>query len=173
MDLIETESQRLVAFIDGTVLGEVNAQLEATLRILSEQQYHLDFEVFAPIKATQDTMGRATKGKDAVVRVQINVYGPRNAAQIIGKALSRQKIYLQNPVHIREGTIYENPHVLKLVGYQASQQHTDEIVEQIAPEKLAPETLEHTIAELYTSLTRGEKLRGLEGDDRLKTVLLL
>lgn len=170
--VIRSETQWLIAFDDGHVLGEVNDSLEKALNSVTDQQYTLDYEVFAPIRAIRETITRATKEKDAIVRVQISIYGPRSIAQDIGKELSNVRIYLQRPDYVRDGAEYDNPHELKL----ASRQHDGlEIViqaEDISSETVASETLKQTIADVYSSLTRDKNLQGLEGDERLKTRLL-
>jgi SWI/SNF-related matrix-associated actin-dependent regulator of chromatin subfamily A3 len=173
LKIIKPEAQFVIAFPDDTVLGEVNAQLEKALVSITEQGYQLDFEVFAPVRAIQETLGRATKEKEAVVRVQINVYGARSIAHDIGKDLSDQKIYLQRPGYVRGGTTYENPHVLTLTGFQYSTTDITTPLEDTTTEKTTTETLKSTIKEVYSSLTRDQNLRGLEGDERLNTSLLL
>jgi SWI/SNF-related matrix-associated actin-dependent regulator of chromatin subfamily A3 len=173
MQLTKPADQYLITFDDGGgVLGEVNASLEQALNNISEQQYLLDFEVFAPVRAIRETISRATKEKDAIVRVQITFYGPQKSAQTIGRELSQMKIYLQRPDYVRQGADYDNPHVLKL----ADQQHTfpDVIVhkEDQSPEKATDNTLKKAIADVYSALTRDKNLQGFEGDKRLKTPLL-
>jgi SWI/SNF-related matrix-associated actin-dependent regulator of chromatin subfamily A3 len=103
MVIIRPEAQFLVAFSDGAIVGEVNAQLDKALTSIAEQGYELDLEVFAPIRAIQDTIGRAKREKEAVIRVQVNVYGPPAAANEIGRELSQHKLYLQRPAYVKDG----------------------------------------------------------------------
>jgi hypothetical protein len=173
MVIIKPEGQFSVAFPDEVVIGEVNAQLDKALTSIAEQGYELDFEVFAPITAIQETIGRATGKKEAVVRVQVNVYGPPTAAGDIGRELSQQKLYLQRPSHVRDGYTYENPHMLKLPGFHCSTSEPAMSAEDAIPEKPSLQVLKSTIQDVYSSLTRGNNLRGLEGDQRLSTRLLL
>jgi hypothetical protein len=173
MKIVRPEAQFLVAFPDDTVIGEINAQLEKALTSIAEQGYQLDFEVFAPIRAIQETLGRATKEKEAIVRVQINVYGPQAIAHDIGKELSQHKIYLQRPVHVRNGAMYQNPHVLTLTGFQCSSAEVSVPLQETMSEKTTTKDLKSVINDVYSSLTRGQNLSGLEGDDRLNTSLLL
>jgi SWI/SNF-related matrix-associated actin-dependent regulator of chromatin subfamily A3 len=174
LTITKPESQYLVTFINGVMLGEVSASLEKALTNIIEQQYRLNFEVFAPVRAIRETISRATKEKDAVVRVQINVYGPQTNVAAIGREFSQQKIYLQRPDHIRGGTSYDNPHVLKLTDHQLPVPEKVVDVEEQVAERTAGDTLmKETIKDVYSSLTRNNHLRGLEGDERLKTPLLL
>jgi SWI/SNF-related matrix-associated actin-dependent regulator of chromatin subfamily A3 len=174
LTITKPEAQYLITFVDGAVLGEVNASLEKALTSITEQQYRLDFEVFAPVRAIRETISRATKEKDAVVRVQANIYGPQSDVSAIGRELSRQKIYLQRPDYIRGGTGYDNPHVLKLTDQQLHIPENVVNVEEKAAERTADDTLlKDTVMDVYSLLTRNHHLKGLEGDERLKTQLLL
>ncbi|KAH8632596.1 hypothetical protein IG631_11230 [Alternaria alternata] len=173
MLIIRPEAQFLVAFSDGAVVGEVNAQLNKALTSIAEQGYELDLEVFAPIRAIQDTIGRAKREKEAVIRVQVNVYGPPAAANEIGRELSQHKLYLQRPAYVKDGTRYSNPHMLTLPEFENSMTVTRPSLEETVPEKPSLQTFKNTIQDVYSSLTRDRDLSGLEGDERLHTTLLL
>lgn len=43
----------------------------------------------------------------------INIYGPKESGKIVGKILSREKIFLQEPLHLEEYIEYDNPHIFK------------------------------------------------------------
>ncbi|CAN9434088.1 unnamed protein product [Alternaria alternata] len=173
MLIIRPEAQFLVAFSDGAVVGEVNAQFNKALTSIAEQGYELDLEVFAPIRAIQDTIGRAKREKEAVIRVQVNVYGPPAAANEIGRELSQHKLYLQRPAYVKDGTRYSNPHMLTLPEFENSMTVTRPSLEETVPEKPSLQTFKNTIQDVYSSLTRDRDLSGLEGDERLHTTLLL
>ncbi|KAL5121670.1 hypothetical protein ACEQ8H_000356 [Pleosporales sp. CAS-2024a] len=166
------EDQFMVVFQDGQVLGEVNAPLEQALGPFSEGQHRLEYEVFAPVRAIRETIMRATKEKEAIVRVQINVYGPSTSSRIVGKGLSQQKIYLQNPDYVRPGVEHHNPHVLKLVDRPSTVSFMSGAANEVLIDKGAEDVLKDTIADVYSSLTRGHNLQGFEGDERLRTALL-
>lgn len=172
MYVTKPENQYIITFDDGAVLGEVNASLEQALKGIAEQQFSLDFEVFAPVRAIRETISRATKEKDAIVRVQINMYGPRSSANGVGRELSQMKIYLQSPDYVRDGTEYDNPHVLKLANHRCSLPEAVIHAEDKPFTTTVDDTLKKTIADVYSSLTRDKNLQGLEGDERLKTRLL-
>jgi len=173
MIVIKPDAQFVVAFPEGYVVGDVNAKLDGALTSIAEQGYEIDLEVFAPTVVIQETIGRATKDKEAVVRVQMNVYGPSTAAWDIGKELSQQKIYLQRPVYIRDGYRYQNPHILTLPGFHGSTPEIPTMTEEPLPDKVGLQTLRSTLQNVYSSLTRDRNLHGLEGDERLNTDLLL
>ncbi|KAJ4353925.1 uncharacterized protein N0V89_005656 [Didymosphaeria variabile] len=169
------EDRYMIGFPDGTLLGEANALLEEALHRMEEQRYHVDLEVFAPIRPIRETISRATKEKEAVVRVNMNIYGPRTVARDIGAILSAKKIYLQRPDYVKPGLAYDNPHILKLGNVQQPfngqevELHTEK---QPESEVAKAEAFQKTINTIYSSLTRGQNLTGLEGDDRLRTQLL-
>jgi hypothetical protein len=173
MVIIRPEAQFLVAFSDGAVVGEVNAQLDKALTSIAEQGYELDLEVFASIGAIQDIIDRATREKEGVIRVQVNVYGPSAAANAIGRELSQHKLYLQRPAYIRDGARYSNPHMLTLPEFKGSTTVTRPVLEETVPENPSLRTFKNTIRDVYSSLTRDRDLSGLEGDERLNTTLLL
>lgn len=161
-----------VTFPDGTVMGQLDNKLKKVLESMSDLV--LDFEVLAPIRAVRETISKATQEKHAVVRVNINVYGRRSQAQQVGKIFSEYKVYLQRPDWRRSGSPYDNPHVLKLPTMRAEHSgYTDhfEVGKQTDLENT--ELFKKTISEVYSSLKRGHNLASLEGDDRLKTPLLL
>jgi SWI/SNF-related matrix-associated actin-dependent regulator of chromatin subfamily A3 len=176
MSILKSDEQFLVVFFDGTEMGQLNVQLEKAFDSVFQQQSHIDFEVLAPIKQIRETIGKTTKEKDAIVRVSINIYGSRNCAQQVGQLLSKHKIYLQRPDEIRNGLIYENPHELKLKLPNVQPLYNDCVTksnEEVQTVSDKAEAFKKTISNVYSSLTRGQKLIGLEGDGRLKTPLLL
>ncbi|KAF1974534.1 hypothetical protein BU23DRAFT_567350 [Bimuria novae-zelandiae CBS 107.79] len=169
------DGRYVVAFLDGVPLGEANTQLETALSGIAEQGHHVTLEVFAPIRPIREQISRATKEKEAVVRVSINIYGPRSVGREIGLELSAQKIYLQRPDYIKPGLAYDNPHLLKLGNYRQSfHDQNVETREEKQPESETEkaEAFQKTLNTIYSSLTRGETLAGIEGDSRLKTQLL-
>jgi SWI/SNF-related matrix-associated actin-dependent regulator of chromatin subfamily A3 len=172
LDLNKSETQFLVEFPDGYVLGEINVQLEKALTNIVEQRHQLEFEVFAPTRATRETISRATKGQEAVIRVQLNVYGPRASAESVGRELSQHKAYLQRPDYVRNGAVYENPHVLEFANHQHTAPISPIKVDERIGGKAAVEAFQQTITDVYSSLTRDRNLKGLEGDKRLLTSLL-
>lgn len=171
--LVKLETGFSIVFEDHTAIGPVNSQLEKALKRIEEQQYSLNFDVFAPINLLKDTIGRVNKEKEAVVRVQITVYGPPSAAQGVGKELSSHKLYLQQAEYIKEGTKYDNPHVLVLPSFQQSTTQIQVVTEETQAEKTTTEVLKNTITDVFSSLTRSHDLRGVEADERLITPLLL
>jgi hypothetical protein len=171
MGIQKLDGQYLVTFLDGGVMGELNTQLEKVLDAVSSQL--LDLEVVAPKRAIREIIEKATKEREAIVRVNINVYGKRGEAQRTGQEFSKHKVYLQRPDCVRHGINYDNPHVLKLANVQALQSNSVMQVEiNKKPQLGKADELRKIISAVYSSLKRGEALNELEGDQRLTTTLL-
>lgn len=100
LELVLSESRFQISFPDRVVLGEVNNQLDNALLHIREQQHELRYEVFAPIKAMRETINKVPREKEAVVWVQVNLYGPLSAAGDVGREFSKAKLYLQSPDYV-------------------------------------------------------------------------
>jgi SWI/SNF-related matrix-associated actin-dependent regulator of chromatin subfamily A3 len=170
--LRQVETRYLVTFSNGDIYGEINTQLHEALTTLSQQAYHLDFEVFAPIGFTREIISKSIKDKTAIVRVQLNVYGARSSAKHIGKELSQHRLYLQRPDYWRSDARYDNPHVLEFTDFIADKPLTKLAEAEDEPGKATDPKLGRVITDVYSSLTRSQKLTRLKGDDRLATQLL-
>lgn len=153
-------------------MGEVNAQLEKALTGIEEQRHQIEFEVFVPIRATREIISKATREQEAIVRVQVNIYGPQTSADSVGQELSQNKVYLQLPDYIRGGAAYDNPHVLKFADHCETVPVNTTTVDEPAENKAADESFKQIITDVYSSLTRNNNLKGLEGHERLRTTLL-
>lgn len=165
-------SEVVLCFLDGTEFGVLNMHASKALENLVDHS-SLQFDAIGTIQTIRETIGRVTKATDAVVRVNINVYGPKESCREIGRHLSSQKLYLQRPDKLRTGSTYENPHVLSFSDMQISDYENQlDVGSNRAPKLHEPEKFKETISQVYSSLTRGSKLSKIEGDRRLKRTLL-
>jgi len=176
MKMSKTEDTISALFSDNSICGELNTQLtESMLDLKLLDNPSLEFEAVANLSTVIDTIGKAEKANDAVVRVDINMYGPRSSLKELGKKLSGRRIFLQRPNYWRHGVPYDNPHFLKLPHVEVNQT-ANPMIPQIPGEKGSEmdkeEEFKRTIGNVYASLTRSRKLHGLEGDGRLRTPLL-
>lgn len=130
-------------------------------------------EASADLVNLRDTVFAAKNAKDTVFRVNINIYGSRNAQEEVGQHLSKSKAFLQHPDHPRDGIAYENPHVLALPGIiLPTTQVQVQDVHKPALNGGHEDNFQKAVADVFNSLKRSSHLQSLEGDRRLKTTLL-
>ena len=171
---VENSGDRyVIKFLDDdTVMGEVNAQWEKDMERV--EVYRPEYECFAPFRKIRETIAKTTASKNAIARLDINVYSARNNADLIGHEFSDQKVYLQKPDYVRPGIKYDNPHYLKLdTGFQVHEPVISDLPHQereMAKDRV--EVIKETVVNIMSSLRRGQDLVALEGDRRLKTKLL-
>jgi SWI/SNF-related matrix-associated actin-dependent regulator of chromatin subfamily A3 len=165
-------SQLYLKFRDGTQLGLLNAHTTEALDGVTDLP-SVQLEALVDLIALRETMCRATKASDATIRVNINVYGTREARKEVGDRLSRGKVYLQHPDQQRGTSIYDNPHVLQLPGIKTSNQNLkpDGVVESASKADKA-EQFKNAVSNVYASLKRSSHLKRMAGDNRLRTPLL-
>ena len=170
--LRKKEEQVILHFPDGSEFSVLNNHAAKALEKLVDRPA-LQFEAHGSVRTILETIGRVTKQADAVVRVNINVYGPKESSREVGRLLTDEKVYLQRPDKLRDGMTYKNPHVL---GFADLQMEKMEIQLDVGNEKATKlddvEKFKEAISNVYSSLTRGANLNKVEGDRRLKTTLL-
>src|SRR5271163_4616998 len=103
--------QLYLIFSDGTQFGLLNAHTTKALDSIIDLP-SVEFEALVDLVTLRETMCRAIKASEATIRVNINVYGSREAHKEVGDRLSAGKVYLQHPDQKRGASIYDNPHVL-------------------------------------------------------------
>jgi SWI/SNF-related matrix-associated actin-dependent regulator of chromatin subfamily A3 len=170
--ITKNNSQLYLIFLDGTQFGQLNERTTKALDSIIDLP-SVQLEVLVDLVALRETMCRAIKASDATIRVNINVYGTREARKEVGDRLSRSKIYLQHPDQKRGASIYDNPHVLQLPGMEALSQSLkpDGVVES-APKADKAEQFKNAVSNVYASLKRSSHLNRMVGDNRLRTPLL-
>ena len=169
--LKKSSDQVFLTFPDGTDFGILNTHIAEAVGGLARPSVR--FEPLARISTLRETIGRATKANDAVARVNINVYGSKDASKDVGRHLSAQKVYLQRPDQQCPGSTYDNPHVLKLPEIQnLSIEYKVNGTKDAVSRSDKTDNFGKAISDLYASLKRGTGLKRVEGDNRLKTILL-
>jgi SWI/SNF-related matrix-associated actin-dependent regulator of chromatin subfamily A3 len=167
-----SSTQLVLRFQDGTEFGVLNNHTSAALKDLIDRS-SIQFDALGSTLTLLETIGKATKASDAVVRVNINVYGPKEAGKETGRHLTTHRVYLQRPDKLRPESLYDNPHVLKFPDMDMS---SLEYPLEVAPARVSTSSnAEHfrkTISNVYASLTRGTKLKRVDGDHRIATQLL-
>ena len=170
---IKTDQAPLsLAFSDGVELGHVNTHISKALQAITDQP-RVELEAVAETLTLRETIGRVTKANDAIARVNINVYGPDEARNGIGRTLSSNSVYLQHPDQQRLDSTYANPHFMNLPSVEdlSVNQKSDEGNDGASKLDDA-EQFRTAVSDVYASLKRGSRLQRLQGDDRLRTTLL-
>jgi len=171
-DVVMSVTNFVLQFPDGAVFGVLNDHAGKAFEELIRLP-NIHFEAIGSVQVIRETIGRVTKASDAVVRVNINIYGPKESKLEVGRHLSSQKLYLQRPDTLRTGSVYENPHVLVFSDLEISTYENELALQsERAPKSDNVERLRETISKVYSSLTRGTNLDKIEGDFRLKSTLL-
>ncbi|OJJ43211.1 hypothetical protein ASPZODRAFT_123900 [Penicilliopsis zonata CBS 506.65] len=154
------------------MVGKLNFRLSDVVRKYVEERT-IELDALAHIGVLRDTISRATKIRDAIFRVDINVYGRRENQQMVSAHLSKNRVYLQHPDQRRPGSEYENPHFVMFSDLEEITPHPVLLpIEHQNSGSKASGNLDAEILDLYNHLTRHEDLRRLEGNDRITTQLL-
>jgi SWI/SNF-related matrix-associated actin-dependent regulator of chromatin subfamily A3 len=170
--IVKSSTEIYLRFPDNSEFGLLNSHISKALLDLIDRP-SIQFDAIASTLTLRETIGRAVKESDAVVRVDINVYGSTDASEAVGRHLSTHHVYLQRPDRKRPGSVYDNPHVLKFADMQMpSHEHQLELVVPRVSTSGDAEQFRQTVSKVYASLTRGTKLNRVEGDRRLGTQLL-
>jgi SWI/SNF-related matrix-associated actin-dependent regulator of chromatin subfamily A3 len=161
----------VVRFYDATEFAILNTQLAKALRGVIDQPSIL-LEVFADTIATRDIIRKAKKASDALVRININVYGPLQLRDMIATHLTAHKVWLQHPEDQQQGTLYDNPHTVKFVDLPEADSSFLEMPNG-DPEVMVTEheRFKQDISHVYASLTRDSQLKTVEGDSRITPLL--
>jgi SWI/SNF-related matrix-associated actin-dependent regulator of chromatin subfamily A3 len=168
-----------LVFPDGKKLGHFNTHLAKHLGPLMTNSF-VQFDAITNADTLRELMGRMTKANDAVVRININVYGTREYLKEIGDDLSKSKLYLQRPDQFRPGVPYENPHYLQFPALEINiANNIEELQNQdgipssnVNKDKDGVANFKKAVTDVYASLTRGSHLKRVDGNFRIKTPLL-
>ncbi|RDW57005.1 hypothetical protein BP6252_13923 [Coleophoma cylindrospora] len=159
-------------FHDGYHLGSTNMQFcDGVLGIL---KFHIRMEAIANLANVRSRIAKAEKASDAIVRIDINVFGPRDNATVVGKILSDSKIWLQKPDILQKGMDYENPQFLELEGFEELEVDRQPLEMASGQKRLGmdDQRFEEAVEDVFNRLTRCDQLERVEKDQRVKTKLL-
>ncbi|UKZ79857.1 hypothetical protein TrVFT333_007620 [Trichoderma virens FT-333] len=171
------ENHIILCFNDtGEDFGQVRSNVGMTLSSLVDKSSNVDFEPIVSISYLMDIIGRANRPAEAIVKVDINVYGPQSIGIPVGNELSSGKLWLQKPTHERDGIVYDNPHFLKLKtnGTQLprKQPMKQVISEGASNRRKREERLRKMVEDVYKSIDRTRHLEAVDGGDRVVRKLL-
>ncbi|KAM5349514.1 hypothetical protein ACJ41O_006019 [Fusarium nematophilum] len=131
----------------------------------------VEFEPKAEKAGLRDVIERASKPAEAMVKVDVNVYGPRHEASQVGRILSEGKLWLQRSPHRRDGSVYENPHFLR-IKIQDDETQPSQTIQQVAgnapgkkrsKEEQRQQNLRKMVEEVYKSVDKTRDLKMVEG----------
>jgi hypothetical protein len=165
-------SHILLTLPDGTEFGYLRDNMTKALEPLLRGE-SLEFEGIAMLWRLRDRINKASRSIDALVHVNINIYGPRSMATSVGKELSSHKVWLQKPDHFKRQLSYDNPQMLRFPDLDHSllfEPAHDEVISSRTVHK--EDRLAQMVSEVYGSLQRANELGSVSGDRRLRTALL-
>ncbi|KAF4951751.1 hypothetical protein FSARC_12822 [Fusarium sarcochroum] len=150
-----------------------SAVAQILLPLISHQR--VDLEPLALKADLREIIQRASKSADAMVKVDINIYGPRLDSTMVGDALSNGNLWLQRSSHGRTDTIYDNPHFLTISvddSHTQMLQNMDPVSNNGAPKKKTREDqLRKMVEEVYKTVDNTRDLELVEGGDRVTQAL--
>jgi SWI/SNF-related matrix-associated actin-dependent regulator of chromatin subfamily A3 len=142
----------------------------------------VEFEPRGRTSKLKDDIGHAYNSATSVIKVDIDVYGPRSLASAVGDDLSDGKLWLQRPRHEQDDKSYENPHVftIKIGGVRLD---PVQIVQQrrqadFAKREQREDQLKKMVDEVYKRVNESRNLEMVEdvegvSRDLLRCVILL
>ncbi|KAL7911753.1 SNF2 family N-terminal domain-containing protein [Trichoderma velutinum] len=166
------ESHVILRFSDtGEDFGQVRSNVGATLStLLSNKSFTVEFEPIVSTSYLMDIIARANRPSEAIVKVDINVYGLQSTGIKVGDELSSGKLWLQKPGNMRYGIIYDNPHFLRLkmngVQLQPKQPVKQATREGSSSRKKREARLRSMVEEVYKSI-RTREIDAVDGGDRV------
>jgi SWI/SNF-related matrix-associated actin-dependent regulator of chromatin subfamily A3 len=154
----------------GTDIALLNASISRSFCDL-ENCSSLRYEGFIDVNTWKDHIQawRET-GKTVVMPIDINVYGPRNAFQEVGKVFSGTRLYLQHPHHCDSLLKYENPHYLSFPNMPDAQ--VDTTSASVLSTRATPTSPSNYISSILEDLHQHEYLQNIEIDRRIRIRLL-
>ncbi|KAK0710005.1 SNF2 family N-terminal domain-containing protein [Lasiosphaeria miniovina] len=164
----------LLSLPDGTEFGFLRHNMTEALESLLCESPAVQLEALGLTSHLCQQMSHATKPDEALVQVNINIYGPPGRANDIGETLSNQKLWLQKPDHLKANLPYHNPHTLAFPELQGELEEEDitRITSATTRPVVEEERLRNLVTSVHNSLSRANELEDEAGDQRLKTKLL-
>ncbi|KAK3349252.1 SNF2 family N-terminal domain-containing protein [Lasiosphaeria hispida] len=137
-----------------------------------DSEYEL--EAFSATTRLREQLALATKPNEAIVQVNINIYGPLDQAEEMGNKLSDAKLWLQRPDYYKRQFEYSNPQCIHFpeVDDQLRQEEVRKEVSVKSKPRAEEERIRKLVQEVHDRLGRAADLGSMEGDQRLKNPLL-
>jgi hypothetical protein len=163
----------LLSFPDGLQFAYLRTNMTKPLAVLLENKA-LEFETFASKDHIEQTISKASRVQDAVILVNINIYGPPEEAVNLGEFLSSNSLWLQRPQFLTKAYTYDNPHHAKFPEIDLELAVEQQVDKQVPETESA--TKEHRLRamvnEVHSGLHRAKELEMMQGSQNTRTDLL-
>lgn len=135
---------------------------------------HVTLEALALRGSLMDIIGRANKSVEAMVKVDVNVYGYHQAMTEVGNKLSEGKMWLQTPDCSTPGIPHRNPHFfpVKLHGVPMEAMQAPDPAADRTKTRRREDQLRKMVQEVYKSVDNNRHLERVDGGDRVTQTLL-
>lgn len=154
-------------FDDGVKFGILDKRNSETLDpILDHPQIQLNGQ--AETNTIESVIDIASKAADAVMRIDIHIYGPMSLSERVGTSLSVRKTWLQRPNTPKFP--YRNPQTIVFPNMDVENpQHP---APRFEAKDSSPPDFHKSLAKIYSTLRRDKDLSRVQGDIGLRTHLL-
>ncbi|RDL38799.1 uncharacterized protein BP5553_03139 [Venustampulla echinocandica] len=174
------DGDTFVACSQGNLIASCNALLGEAFNQISHE-VRLDFDLYVTRQSWAKAVTSQRKMKDGILYANINVLGDISLCKTVGNLLSAYRLYLQRPLHLSPGQIYQNPHhvtfpgleprVLDQEGEEGNRTHFEK-GEEIDPIEKDKNAMKTEFAVVFGSLVRSQCLGEHAANRRIKADLL-
>lgn len=156
-----------VHFDDGVSFGILDQHNSGTLdKIVDYPLVQMNGQ--AEANAIKSVINKAPKASDAVIRIDIDIYGPMSLSEEVGTSLSVRKAWLQRPNAPKFP--YRNPQTIAFKNMTAENIRIPNNL--IQAKERSTRDFRKSITEIYSTLRRDKDLSRVQGDVGLRTHLL-
>ena len=170
---------------DGRSIATMNKKTHLALSDLSSSAKSIDFRGLISRKELNERITTSPepfnlKAPSIFWGINVHVFGARTDAEVVGRELSRYRLFLQHPSPLLDDTTYENPHYLHLPGNSLPNGAIlppipSELLERETGHTKTKETPNHEVADVFSvidDLPKQDYLKEVKADGRIQTTLL-
>ncbi|KAK5993832.1 hypothetical protein PT974_07269 [Cladobotryum mycophilum] len=151
----------------GCLRGNMNRALEGLLK-----ESELEFEAVALASKLCKEIPSFDKPKNAIVHVDINIYGPANKSDMVGEVLTEHKLWLQTPDYYKKQYPYDNPHFICFPDEEELMQVDVAQPERSNPQPRTENDVMQLMTEVNNSTNRAQNLERVIENHMVRTKLL-
>ncbi|KAL6401433.1 DNA repair and recombination protein rad5c [Ilyonectria robusta] len=169
---LEPQSDHILLLLpNNTPFGHLRDKLTKALTPLLRWD-SLQFEAVVLSQGVRGKISKIDKSGEAIVQVDINIYGPSDQATKVGDKLTEDKLWFQRPDYYKNQYPYENPHVIRFPELEGSMQFEELRNEMRTSASRTEVNVLQIVSEINNSTHRADGLERVTGDRRLLTLLL-